>query len=483
MTTYLVYFYHPTTGDLIDILDNDTIIRMDYERLVNATSTFTLTARGDSRLADYVRTLDMIAEVVRLNPTSRLYQVEETYMIRHFEIFQDDQFQDYVIVSGVSLMHLLQRRYILPEDDLTGAGGWSTKADVASTVIYEFVRDQAISPVLNTGRGFTGLTSSGELGLGSYVFERISYENLYEVVQRCAVNGHVDFRIARTTGLNFDFQVGVYGNDLTRHTNESNNTDMVIFELERDNIYTPQLTFDNREEQNVIYVFGQGPENDREIVKVVTISINDSPWNTIEARTDGRNNEIGDFQGLIVDGVAYAHDHARKIIFSFELSEQERLLYYRVRWSLYDTVTARYRDYEFDLRIMGIHVTLDENGDTVDIVLSEPELFVDPELAVMLERPRRSELEHGYKLIHAKLRKEEKQRRIQNDYSWRSEVAGARPRLTLAEATALTKKIGQMFWITNGRKPGEGIGAGTGVPAEWDGSALISGYSGTAVVA
>lgn len=49
----------------------------------------------------------------------------------------------------------------------------------------------------------------------------------------------------------------------------------------------------------------------------------------------------------------------------------------------------------------------------------------------------------------------------------RSEYTGGIARLTVAELPA-TGQAGQLFWVTNGRKSGEGVGAGTGVPAYWN---------------
>lgn len=483
MTTYMVNFYHPTTGDLLEMLDNTSIIQLTYERLANDISNFSITCMGESRLADVIPLVDMLAEVRRVNPTTQQIEVEETYLCRHFEMFQDENGQEFIIVAGFSLNHLLKRRLIIPEDDMTGAGGWSTKADLASTVIYEFVRDQAISPVLNTDRGFAGLTANVTLGVGGYIFQRLQYENLFEIVQQCAMQGNVDFRIVRTSGVEFEFQCGHFGTDYSRRSNEGlPNGRFVLFELPRDNIISPQLTFDHREEQNVCYVFGQGPENDREIVEVTSGTVNDSPWNTLEVKTDARNNEIGDYEGLVLDGQNHLQENAPITLLTFELSEMERFEYYNVRWSLYDTVSARYGGYETDLRIMGVNVTFDEKGDKIEVVLAEATTFVDPLIAVLLRRPSADELEQGLGLINARLRRQAKKENRDVNYLGRAEVAGARPRADYADIDLGQQRVGMMWWVRDGRKPGEGAGAGTGVPAEWDGTNLVSGYDGSPVV-
>lgn len=68
--------------------------------------------------------------------------------------------------------------------------------------------------------------------------------------------------------------------------------------------------------------------------------------------------------------------------------------------------------------------------------------------------------------------------------SYRAEVAGARVTIDFADLPA-TGTPGQIYWVNDGRKPGEGMGAGTGVPASWNQATLtwISDYDQNTVVA
>lgn len=56
------------------------------------------------------------------------------------------------------------------------------------------------------------------------------------------------------------------------------------------------------------------------------------------------------------------------------------------------------------------------------------------------------------------------------EQSERAEVAGASPSLTFASLPA-AGQVGRSRFVTDGRKVGEGAGAGTGVPAYDDGVA------------
>lgn len=481
MTVYTVHFYDPRNERVIEIFDNTTIISMEYERLVNDVANFTMTCRGESRLAGFIDAVDLVADVYRVNPKTNRPDLENTFLIRHMEIFQDADGQEFIIVAGYGAEHFLTRRLILPVDDHTGAGGWSSKAGPASTVIKEFVNDQCIEPLVNLDRFFRQFSIDVQEGVGGYVFQRVQYELLLEVVQECALRGNIDFRV-RHDGLGFfTFECANFGNDYTRSSQEPFSK-FYMFNLDRGNILSPRMTFDRRDEKTVVYVFGQGPEIDREVVTVKSFARKDSMWNFIEDRTDARNNELGDYAGLYADGEFYIKDHAAKKILAFEISEVERVLYYNVRWSLWDLVTGSYKGVETDLRIMGIRVALDEKGDKIDVVLAEPSVFVDPEIAALLRAPGQDAIEAALGLLQARQKKQNRERRRNDIYSDRAEVAGARPRSALADIDTANLRVGMMFWVTDGRKPGETAGNGTGVPAEWDGSDLISGYSGNPVV-
>lgn len=50
----------------------------------------------------------------------------------------------------------------------------------------------------------------------------------------------------------------------------------------------------------------------------------------------------------------------------------------------------------------------------------------------------------------------------------RAETSGGFPQSTLALAPTVSVRGGDCLFITDGRKSGEGVGAGTGVPAYWN---------------
>lgn len=50
----------------------------------------------------------------------------------------------------------------------------------------------------------------------------------------------------------------------------------------------------------------------------------------------------------------------------------------------------------------------------------------------------------------------------------RSEYTGGFQRRTVAELSSIVGMAGQCYFATNGRKGGEGVGAGTGLPVYWN---------------
>ena len=62
-------------------------------------------------------------------------------------------------------------------------------------------------------------------------------------------------------------------------------------------------------------------------------------------------------------------------------------------------------------------------------------------------------------------------------------VAFYKIKTTVAQLPATTTAAGDWAWALDGRKPGEGAGAGTGVPCFWSNGAWIAVTSGAAVTA
>lgn len=86
--------------------------------------------------------------------------------------------------------------------------------------------------------------------------------------------------------------------------------------------------------------------------------------------------------------------------------------------------------------------------------------------------------------VNNRISKLERALRLLTKATYRAEVSGARVTINFVDLPA-TGYPGQIYWVNDGRKPGEGAGNGTGVPASWNPATLtfISDYDQNTVTA
>lgn len=366
---YSIEFIHPKTGETVEVLDSERWRTLNYVRELNGVGSYSLTFDASDNLAQYANTLDLIAEIRRRDEGVSEWTVEDTFLTRFFDDFQDEDDINLMIFGGFNLNHLLARRRVRPEDDPNGTPN-SIKGDLADRVMREVVTEQLISPATNAIRAFPNLTAANVLGVGNFVFQELNNDIVLEVFQGWAVKGQVDFEIRRDSGLNFIFYARVIGSNLTISVGLSQ-ADFILFNPIRGNMIQPRLTRDRRQEESVVYVMGQGPEEDREILRVVGNTWLDSPYNWIEGVTDSRSTEIGVFEGLQTAGLDYLREKQAVITFDFEPDLDADGGRYKTDWDLGDIVSASYKDNDFKFRIQQIDITISDSGETINPTLQQ----------------------------------------------------------------------------------------------------------------
>lgn len=353
-----------TDGTMLDILPTNRIQNLSYTRIINDYGDFTITISALDAAASYAQTTDLIVEIYRENIEGAGLQLEGTYLSRFYNVFEDENGQEWVIFAGYGLEHFLARRVLRPEDDPNSAGGLITYFGVADSLMRSLVLYQCVTPANDSARAISGLTVTPVDNIGFTWFVRKSYENLLDVLKEGAVKGVVDFWITRTTDANFEFNVGRRGTDRTRLTNYPSNP-FVQFDPRRGNIFNPNLSVDRKAEKTFAYVLGQGLEDERYIFPVSVMQAGDSPWNRIEISTDSRTNEDDDTDGLYAAGLEALNDQGRLVEFSFEPNLNAAQGRYNIDWYLGDKVTAYYRGYTESLRIIKISIEVTGDGERV----------------------------------------------------------------------------------------------------------------------
>lgn len=366
---YSVEFIHPKTGETVAVLDSQRWRKLEYTRALNDLGSYSITFDATDPLAQYANTLDLIAEVRRRTIGSSTWVVEETYLTRLFDDFQDEDDINLMIFGGKDLSDFLGRRVVRPEDDPNQTPN-SIKGGTADSVMQSLVDEQCVNPFINTQRSIAGLSVAPINNIGQFVFQELNNDNVLEVLKGWAVKGRVDFEVRRDTGLSFIFYARAIGNVRTIAAGLAQ-ADFVLFDPIRGNMHQPRLTRDRRNEKTIAYVMGQGPEEDREVLRVLGETWLDSPFNWIEGVTDSRSTEIGVFEGLQTAGLDFLRENQAIVTFDFEPDLEATGGVYKVDWDLGDTVSASYKGNNFTFRINSVDIIAEGNGETINITLQQ----------------------------------------------------------------------------------------------------------------
>lgn len=366
---YQVLLIDINTGSTLAVFDSVAFWDLKYSRTLNGIGRIAMTMPGINQYRSLFQ-LDNILEVYRTDPTSTISALvlEETYLIRVIHRFREENDERFV-VGGVSLNQLLTRRLIDPADDPGQAGGYSTKAGAADTVIHDYCIQQ-IGQNASAARQMPGLTINPVIGSGLSVGGRYRFENLFDCVKDLAHRGFTDFQIRRTSGKSFEMNIGTIGSNKTKSVNYPWNS-WVGLNPDRGNLQRPSYQFDRTDEKNYVYELGQGQGANRTFLVLPGDSITDSPLNRCEFTEDARHVEKVDSVSLLTAARISLWNHYPKIEFTFEPTGLEPGNIYRQDWDIGDVITATWDEYNEDLRMTGIEITVSGSaGETIQVQTS-----------------------------------------------------------------------------------------------------------------
>lgn len=355
-------------GSVQRIFDQSEFYDLRYSRILNDVGKLAFTLAQEDGQNDLFA-LDTFCELYRRHPVSGDLEREETYLARLTHRFVQDN-EERFIVGAVSLNHLLLRRIVDPDDDPLAAGGYSTKAGAADTVMRNYALEQ-IGPSASTDRQMPGLTIGSITGTGINVGARLRHENLLEALRDLGVRGEMDFQIRRTTGAAMVMDIERIGVDRTKTTHYPASR-YVYLTPNRGNLRNPSLKIDRQEEKNFCYALGQGQGTNRTLLKVIGDGTGDSPFNRIEFVEDIRNVEKGDSVGLLTAAYAVLRDNRGLIEFEFEPNEAAPGATYQEDFQLGDTLTVAWEDTEQDLRLVEVEIEIGSSGESVKLSM-EPQ--------------------------------------------------------------------------------------------------------------
>ena len=363
------------------VAEFDSWRSLSFSHLINAPGSCRLEIDALDSRADLFE-LDGQIEVWRRNLDVGLdwYIEWEGFHRTGNDLVQQDNRQSFVSYSA-GYLDLLRRRHIMY---LAGTSQ-SAKSGVGETVIKSYVDQNAgLAALIANGRlgnidgNFSGLTIETDQGFGDSWEGARAFKNLLTTIADIAIETNVDVELVGTGAATYQFKVHDKQIGLDRTTvglttsglNAAGNVP-VIFSLAFGNMAMPLLSINRSTEANAIFVLGQGEEDNREIVfRQDDIAIADSPWNQIElvknatqeSTTSGLNS-VGD-EALV--------EHQKKETINFIALQLESIFYGKdYKWG--DLITARYKDLQFNKKIVDVRIVVSktQEGEQINLEFAD----------------------------------------------------------------------------------------------------------------
>lgn len=364
LARYQVLLMDCNTGAIKAVFDGSSFWELRYSRVLNGVGRIAMTIPGNNQYRALFA-LDDFVEVYRTDPASTVGALikEDTYLVRLTHRFREENDERFVI-GGVSLNHLIQRRIVDPTTGAGGAGGYSTKAGAADTVIRDYCIEQ-MGASADPLRQFPNLTFSPVGGTGFPVGARLRFENLLEQMQQLAVRGNTDFIITRSTANNLVLTVAAIGTNKTKTANYPF-APWVGLNPPRGNLQRPSFQIDRTEEENFVYALGEGQGINRTLLMMGGDTVDDSPYNRIEFIGDSRNVDKNDPTSLLTSARVALQGGLPKFDFSFEPTGLEPGNVYRLDWDVGDRITAYWDEYSQDVRMTEVEINVSgDAGETI----------------------------------------------------------------------------------------------------------------------
>lgn len=355
-------------GDLVKIFTNEDFISLRYDIILNDVGTFACVF--DSKHNDWLTTYLMVPE--QLDYFIEIYRYfeklggrvkEDTYFLRTTNPFEDANGNKFFAIGGHSLNHLLQRRCIDPRSDSRGAGGFVTDAGTASDVIANLVKEH-LGENASTARRFPNFTTHSDHS-GYPAGGRWRYDKVLKAVQTLATKGLVQFKITRTSANNLRFNVGTLATDRSVTANYPNG-EYTLIDRRRGNLTEPNLMIDYLDQENFVYALGDGDKDNQNVLEVLGDGVTFSPFNRIEFSSSIKRDDASNSLYMLTGAVEALSKKKAAIEMEFPILEYAGFRY-RTDFDIGDTVTVKWNNYEEDLTVVSIEVSVAGDDDTLSI--------------------------------------------------------------------------------------------------------------------
>jgi len=301
--------------------------------------------------------LDRFVQIRRKYPDGLWYTDFEGFHRRH-EFFVDDADKEIFRALGPDLKSIVKRRIIRPD----AASAFFTRTDAFTDIMRELARYQLGPAALDGARQFANFAVEADTNQGASVLRALRHINVSDELEILSELG-ADFEVDRV-GATLTFHVHYPRIGLDRRVGNLDGNPPTIFSLQRGNMVNPHIVTDRIAEITMSYVAGDGIGVAREIVERFSLydAQFDSPWNRIEAFLEGSQNI--NTAALNAMGDAFLMENKEMFTFEFQAIPTEGTLYGR-DWNIGDLVTGRYREIDYNIKIVEAHILLGDVGEEV----------------------------------------------------------------------------------------------------------------------
>jgi len=324
---------------------------------------------NDERIGLFL--LDYQIEFWRSDPAGGLgWYLGFEGFVRDWEFTLDESGKEVFIARGRGYNDLLLAepiRYYAGSEYATKSGACET---VAKAYVNENIGPAATSPPRNRSGVMPGLTIEADRGTGATWSGGRPGKNLLDVLVELADYAPGDFMVVGTGPAAYEFQwrANQWGEDKT--WGNADGRPAVVFDPLLGNVRSLNYVYDRRNEINTVDVLGQGSGDQRRVVTRTSGAENDSPWARRAVVRDARNTY--DTDGLNRSGDDVIDKQRAKIKISVTVAQTPATRYVR-DWDIGDLPTVRYRSANVPQKIVGVQVSVDDNGvETIQGVMEDP---------------------------------------------------------------------------------------------------------------
>lgn len=339
---------------------------LDYIRKENDVGVLTAVIAGDYAPGYFKR--DGVLEVWRsINGSFPYLDGETGWLIRKPSYATSASGEETITLEAYDFCDILRRRIIAYQ----AGNSYTHKLDFADDLMKDIVVENYGVSTLDALRNISSyLHVQTNVSLGPIVGDDIQHEVVLDTLQNFSNAAweegiRVLFDIVYQSVLNVEFRTYI---DYRGNDHSSTSASPVIVSQDLGNLSEPMIVEDYSQEKNYAYAGGSG-ENDLQTIEEYgdTVRVGASPYNRCEIYADGGNTtDATILQSIAKDAVAAGKP---RLILTGKIVDTPGFRY-GLHYRYGDLVTAQYKGQIFNCRVSAIHVSVDNNGEKLDIQIT-----------------------------------------------------------------------------------------------------------------